>query len=210
MLNITCTKEFEVIEKEKVIVLSSKSYSNVHLNDNIKERTILPYLSVIIDDAPSQYSYDAYTFGETSTNVQLGERIDWEGSFTAENDTTTQTFGTSAEYFFLYVRNQTSTSYGPIVINYNNADEYTENILIPANNGITYRIAYYKVHSDTKIRFYDSNNQSNYITLTAGTSFHFPNTENQCVVVNITDKKTYAEINSHIPKHTLKPDNLNF
>ena len=207
LLNYSCTKEFDLSEKEKIIVLQSKAYSNVHLEDNTADRTIRPFLGMIITDAPDNYNYDAYTYGETSTFEQLGERIDWTGSFKTEQDTTTQIFGTGTDYFFLYVRNLTSTSYGPITINYGTSDAITESIGIP-DDGIIYRIAYYKAYPNTSIRFYESPGQSNYIELTANSDFEFPNTENQCALVTIENKKGYLSFQNIAPDFSINADKL--
>lgn len=206
--NIFCVIEYDPVEKEKVIVLRSRTYSTVYMSDDITDREILPFLSIILDNAPDSYTYDAYTYGETSGNDPLGERIDWEATFTTQADTTMQEFETSSEYFFLYVRNLTSTDFGPITINYGNANEYTENIIIPAYNGLIYRIAYYKVHSDTQIRFYEMNQPSEYVATTAGIDFEFPNTENQNVIVEISNKSIQALVNNTIPAYSSKVNTL--
>jgi hypothetical protein len=208
IFEFSCTKEFEKILKEKVVVVRSKSFADIEFSDNTISKTIQPDLSIINSGVPDTYIYSAYSYGKTSRDTQLGEKLTWGSTLSISSDTTMEELSTSNEYFFLFIKNESSTSYGSIVINYGNSDEKTEYIGIPASNGTTYSVAYYKVHSDTKIRLYDQNNSSSFITATAGINFNFTNTENQYVLLTITPKGTDINQTNEIPSNIVKPNNL--
>ena len=187
IFNFSCTKEFIAAKKSKVVVVRSKAFSDIDYTDNTTSYTIRGDLSLIITEPETNYSYNAETYGTASNGSQVGEKISWSRDFTLESDTTTEKLETTTDYFYLFVNNTSSKDYGPFTVNFGNSDQITENLLIP-NNGMTYRVAYYKTHSNTKVRFYEYNNNSSYITVTAGQDFHFPNTDNQCVVLEISGK----------------------
>lgn len=186
-ISTSCTKEFIPVEKSKVVVVRSKAYTDIDYSGNNISYIIKPDLSLIIEDTTAEYHYFASTSGKTSGGTEIGERITWYSNFPMSSDTIMRQLETNTDYFFLFIKNLSNTAYGPIVINYGNSDEKTENILSP-NNGVTYSIGYYKTHYNTKIRLYDNNNSSSYITATAGVNFEFPNTNNQFVILEITSK----------------------
>ena len=210
VVNYSCKKEFEPSIKSKVVVVKNSIYSDISYKDNSNSKTIEPELSVILRDVETDYSYSASTYGTSSTGTQLGEKITWSDNFTLETDTSSVKLEAATDYFFLFIKNNSTTTYGPISVNYGNYDQKTENIQIPASSSTTYRIAYYKTHSDTKIRFL-YNNSLSYITKTAGTDFNFPNKTNQCVVITINNKKNIVVSNKVPNKSSLvsiKKDDL--
>jgi len=202
-LDYSCTKEFTDLKRDNVVVIRSRSFSNLEFDDNQNPCTIKAGLSIVNTGVDEPYSFTAYTFGTSSSDTQLGERIDWSENLTLEDDTTWKEIDISTDYFYLFVKNTSSTDYGPLTVNFGNSDSHTENILLPAN-GVSYRVAYYKVHTDTKIRFYQQSNNSIYITMTAGVDFDFPNTKNQYVLITITGKNTFKCTTEEFPLNTLK------
>lgn len=191
ILSLTfCKKEFIPTEKEKVVVLRSRAYADIELVDKSDSYTIRPFLSTIISDVSQGYSFSGTARGTNSSGDPLGETLAWDKTLSLDSDTTIEELGTDTDYFFLYIKNTSSLAYGPFVVNYGNSDQITENILVPSSSNTIYRIAYYKTHYNSTIRFYEYQNNTNYMDATEGTHFNFPGTENQCVYLQITGKES--------------------
>lgn len=199
--NFACNKEFTELQIEKVAVIRNRAYSDLQFNDTQSPCVIKPGLSIINTGVENPYTFTAYTFGKTTSNTQLGERIDWSRSLSFERDTVYEEISTSTEYFFLFVKNLSAKEYGPIIINYGTTNEIEENVLIPGNE-VSYQIAYYKALYNSQIRFYNNANTSEYVTFTAGVNFNFPNTKNQYILITINAKGEFIFTSDEKPINT--------
>ena len=198
----SCEKPFEIIQKDKVAVIHNTVYTDVDYADIERNMVIQIDLSYIKTFDSWPHSYTASTWGKTSDNYKLGETITWSKTLESENDTVFDELYTDSDYFYLILKNSSSKSYGPIVVNYDNVNQITEEIVIPANSPYYYTIAYYRKRNDTKIRLYNYNNQNDHRTFTAGVNFNFEGSNNPYLILEIENSKSGISQIHDFPEYT--------
>jgi hypothetical protein len=106
--------------------------------------------------------YYAYTSGHTTSGSQVGEKIEWNGSLTLSGGTASYNLDVSSSYFLIYVTNNGSDYLSPFYVNYGLTSQTVDKISI-ANDGVKYRIGYYKAWTNTNVRAYLQNTPTTYV-----------------------------------------------
>lgn len=128
---------------------------------------------------PGVITVFAETSGETSTGEQVGLLLEWEFDHDATGQSSqTYTLNVPADYFFIYVENDSSYDLNPFYVNYGLISETMDDIVIP-NDGNNYKIGYYEAGLNTEVRAYFEELPSWYFYWEQGTHFTLPFTNNQ-------------------------------
>jgi hypothetical protein len=121
----------------------------------------------------------ATTYGKTSGGSQIGELIGWTLSynFPSAGGNSNINLNVTSTYFFLKMRNSGTQSLNPVYVNYGLTSQTIDNVTIP-NDGITYKLGYYKAFSNGNVRAYRG---SSYTYWDHGVQYTLPGTNNQSV-----------------------------
>lgn len=132
----------------------------------------------IDDDIPDDYIYFE-TYGEYG-GFLTGEVLYWDYDLTEDNDKDNDLYYDDT-FFFLRFRNNGYINLSPLYVNYDNADETVDDILIP-NNNVNYDIGYYHANpSITQVRAYFDDTSLQYVWAQDGNHFNFDMVDNQTV-----------------------------
>jgi PKD repeat protein len=127
-------------------------------------------------------SYNAYTYGETSTGTQIGLKMVWNYTIDLSGDPVSYTLDVSSDYFFLYLTNTGTHVLTPIYVNYGLASQTVDHILIP-DDGTEYSTGYYLAYSNTVVRAYWQDQPNTY---TYWQNINFPGTDDQYISLTNT------------------------
>jgi len=156
-------------------------YTNIYITMDGSTQAIAPGGEVTFYSVPgSSASYYAYTNGTTTSGTQVGVLIEWDNTISLTGGTAYYNLNVSNDYFFLYIQNDGTHTLTPIYVNYGSWYETVDYVLVP-DNGVKYRLGYYRAFTDTEIRGYYQNATSSY---TYWYNLNFPWTYNQKLELN--------------------------
>jgi len=125
--------------------------------------------------------------------------IEWSNTISLPGGTISYNLIIPSDYFFLYIENDGTHTLTPVYVNYASTwYETVDYVLIP-NNGVNYRIGYYRAFTDTEVRCYYDDAPS---WCTYWSNLSFPWTDNQSVSLNNPFKSHTGTDNSHTKVQT--------
>jgi len=138
-------------------------------------RTIQPDDSTVFvfSTTPGSFSFTASTSGKTNQGTQIGRLMQWAATIDCSSrEYYRARLIINSSYWFMYMTNNSATSWTSVYVNYGLSDQTVDYITIPGN-GSTYSTGYYKAYTNTIVRAYYS---GGYISWSG---LPFPWTENQ-------------------------------
>jgi hypothetical protein len=147
----------EIDERQSFITYKNNTFTEVTIAVNGVTKQIPVGSSVSFTGKPDQNAFgQAFTYGKTSTGSQLGEEIGWTSINTTFPSTHMGskeiTLDAPATVFFIKVKNLSSQNISKMYVNYGLTPQTLDNIVI-SNDGLTYRIGYYKAYTNSNVRF---------------------------------------------------------
>ena len=185
------TNETTKYDYVNIIRFNNPLFTDIDVTVGGLKKTMSPDAYLMFGQIDNQsVSYYAQTCGKTTSGTQVGKLISWEYNVDLYTYSSYNLILTSSNVFF-YITNNSTYTLTPFYVNYNNSAEQTmDNIEIP-NNGVTYRIGYYKAFSVMQVRAYYKYYPSEYAYWINPTNLTIPWTNNQ--YVELTYSKSIKE-----------------
>jgi PKD repeat protein len=176
------------------VTFYNPTYTSIYITLNGSTQTILSGSSVTFYSVPGySASYYAYTNGKTTSGTQVGLLIEWSNIISLPGGSLSYNLNITNDYFFLYIKNDGTHTLSPIYVNYGTWNETIDYVLVP-DNGVKYRLGYYRAYSSTEVRGYYDDAPSYY---TYWYNLNFPWTDNQSVELNNSYKSQSGIDNTH-------------
>ncbi len=168
------------------LTFTNQAFTEIDITVTSQGSYTIPFedsITVVYATHPGSISYLATTYGETNTNDQIGDEIEWD--FTHDvTGLTSKTYDlvVSEDWFFIYVRNYGTVDLTDFYVNYGKAEQTIDDIVFP-NDSVLYRTGYYQAFIDTEVRAYKNNSLIDYVYWIQGEQFTLPFTQSQSIIL---------------------------
>jgi fibronectin type 3 domain-containing protein len=172
------------------VTFTNALFTDIYITLGSDTKTIEPSGSVTFYGVTgSSAHYSAYTYGATKDGTQVGLKITWDNDLALSGGTTSNNLILTGSYFFIYIKNTSNHVLGPLYVNYGLQSETKDDIVI-SNDGVKYRIGYYKAWSNSNVRGYYQDAPSSYYYWNQGEHFNLPFTDNQSITLLCLSSKS--------------------
>lgn len=181
------------------LIFYNKSYTTITITVGSTTKTISKGSSVTYSGVQgSSVYYSAYTYGKTSDGTtQIGQKITWASTLSLSGGTQSWNLNVSSDYFFIYLKNNSSHDWKWLYVNYGLVSQTLDNIIVYKNSTTYDPLGYYRAFSNSNVRMYWADNTLYYTYWNQGTHFTLPWTVNQSTYLSYaksdnigTDKKS--------------------
>ena len=176
---------FEQRQNDPAFVLQLKNtvFTDITLSiSGFSDEVLSPGDSInyLFTENPGSVTYYGETSGKTTSGSVVGIPIYWSQTINTNNPFRKISLVIKSDLFFAYMRNNGSAALSPVYVNYGRAEQTMDNVLIP-NDGVTYRLGYYKAFNDTQVRAHLQGTEND-VFWNQGEHFFLPWTDNQTMV----------------------------
>ncbi len=173
--------KYITVEKATIdLNIYNNTFTDMTITVNSSTKTIYAndYITISDLDYYKTISYSAQTSGHTSSGSIIGLPLEWDGTVYLGTQDYDLDLNVGPDFFFLYLTNSGNNTLSPIYVNYGLLSETVDYVSLP-NNGVKYRVGYYKAFSNGNVRAYNTNNSSSYVYWKQGNHYNLPWSNNQ-------------------------------